>query len=120
MFLRGREFLICLGYDTFARLGNRRGLGNGVHIVASSGPGPRDGVVVYNARLGVVLFFFYLLLYVGFIYLNAFDRERMAADAVGGVNLAVIYGFGLIVAAFVLAIVYMILCRHSASTGGSR
>lgn len=72
----------------------------------------RDAVVAFNARLGVVLFLLYLLLYVAFIYLNAFRRDTMAADAVGGVNLAVVYGLGLIIAAFVLAIVYMALCRR--------
>jgi uncharacterized membrane protein (DUF485 family) len=79
---------------------------------------PRDAVVAYNARLGVVVFLLYLVIYIGFIYLNAFDRQRMAADAIGGVNLAVIYGFGLIIAAFVLAIVYLMLCRHSKDTDG--
>jgi uncharacterized membrane protein (DUF485 family) len=87
--------------------------------VPASQPGPttRDAVVAFNARLGVVLFLLYLLFYTGFIYLNAFQRERMAADALGGVNLAVVYGFGLIIAAFVLAIVYMVLCRRASESG---
>jgi uncharacterized membrane protein (DUF485 family) len=68
-------------------------------------------VISYNARLGGVLFLVYLLFYVGFIYLSAFQRDRMAADAVGGVNLAVVYGLGLIAAAFVMALLYMLLCR---------
>ena len=65
----------------------------------------------FNARIGLVLFFVYLALYGGFIYLSAFKREVMARPSVGGVNLAVVYGFGLIIAAFVLAVVYMFLCR---------
>jgi uncharacterized membrane protein (DUF485 family) len=77
-----------------------------------SPPPSRDAVVAYNARLGVALFVVYLLLYVGFIYLNAFSRQTMAADAAGGVNVAVLYGFGLIVAAFVLSVMYMLLCRR--------
>jgi len=77
-----------------------------------SAPSSREAVVAFNARLGVALFAVYLLLYVGFIYLNAFSRQTMAADAVGGVNVAVLYGFGLIVAAFALAIVYMLLCHR--------
>ncbi len=79
--------------------------------MASSQPGQRDTSVAYNARLGVVLFLLYFLFYAGFIYMSAFDRERMAADAFGGVNLAVVYGFGLIFMAFLLALVYMAMCR---------
>jgi uncharacterized membrane protein (DUF485 family) len=74
----------------------------------------RNGAAQFNARLGVALFLIYLLLYTGFIYLNAFNRDVMAADAFGGVNVAVIYGLGLIIAAFVLAIVYMLMCRCDA------
>jgi uncharacterized membrane protein (DUF485 family) len=73
---------------------------------------PYSSAVAYNARLGVVLFLIYLLLYVGFIYLSAFQRERMAAEIIGRVNLAVVYGLGLIVAAFVMALLYMVLCRR--------
>ena len=66
----------------------------------------------YNARMGLVLFFGYLALYGGFIYLSAFRRDVMARPSVGGVNLAIVYGFALIVAAFVLAVLYMFLCRR--------
>jgi uncharacterized membrane protein (DUF485 family) len=78
---------------------------------SSSAASDNQAVISYNARLGGVLFVVYLILYVGFIYLSAFQRDRMAADAVGGVNLAVVYGFGLIAAAFVMAVLYMALCR---------
>ena len=37
-----------------------------------------------------------------------------------GVNLAVVYGFGLIVAALVLALVYMLLCRAEGAAGRRR
>ena len=71
----------------------------------------------YNARVGLVLFAVYLALYGGFIYLSAFRREVMARPSVGGVNLAIVYGFGLIAAAFVLAVVYMFLCRPEPEAG---
>lgn len=66
-----------------------------------------------NARFGMILFIVYLLLYGGFIALNAFDYKRMTlpVDWAGGLNGEVVYGFGLIFGAFVLAIVYMALCR---------
>jgi uncharacterized membrane protein (DUF485 family) len=65
----------------------------------------------YNARLGLWLFALYLALYAAFVYLSAFRNDFMARPVLGGVNLAVVYGFGLIFAAFVLAVLYMLLCR---------
>ena len=63
-----------------------------------------------NARFGLILFFIYLLLYGGFVYLSAFSRETMARTY-GGVNLAIWYGMGLIGTALLLACIYMALCR---------
>jgi uncharacterized membrane protein (DUF485 family) len=68
----------------------------------------------HNARLGLALFVVYLLLYGGFVGLATFAPNAMAKPALAGVNLAVVYGFGLIVAALVLALVYMVLCRAEA------
>jgi uncharacterized membrane protein (DUF485 family) len=68
-------------------------------------------VVSRNARNGLALFAVYLALYAGFMALTAFDPPRMARPALGGVNLAVVYGFGLIFGALVLALVYMFLAR---------
>jgi uncharacterized membrane protein (DUF485 family) len=66
-----------------------------------------------NARYGLVLFSLYLLLYGGFMAWNVYDFKSMSQPIalLGGVNVAVVYGFGLIVAALVLAAVYMVLCR---------
>jgi uncharacterized membrane protein (DUF485 family) len=71
----------------------------------------------YNARVGLLLFAVYLVLYGGFIYLSAFKREVMARPSVGGMNLAIVYGFALIIAAFVLAVVYMFLCKPEPEAG---
>ncbi|HEV8292846.1 MAG TPA: DUF485 domain-containing protein [Tepidisphaeraceae bacterium] len=64
-----------------------------------------------NARYGLWLFAVYLALYAGFMGLSAFEPQLMSKTPFGGVNLAIIYGFGLIVAALVLAVIYMVLCR---------
>jgi len=64
-----------------------------------------------NARYGIILFLIYVVLYAGFVALNAFFPKVMAAEMPGGVNVAVAYGIGLILAAFFLALVYMVLCR---------
>lgn len=64
-----------------------------------------------NARVGLILFTVYLLLYGGFVLLNAFATETMEWTPVAGVNLAILYGFGLIVAALMLAVLYGLLCK---------
>ena len=65
-----------------------------------------------HARYGLILFVIYVLFYAAFVYLSAFQLDVMKKE-IGGVTLAVLYGFGLIVAAFVLALVYMLLCRST-------
>jgi uncharacterized membrane protein (DUF485 family) len=65
-----------------------------------------------NARIGLILFTIYLAFYLGFVFLNAFSPETMRATPIEGVNLAILYGFGLIVTAFVMAILYGFLCKE--------
>ena len=65
-----------------------------------------------RARYGLVLFFLYLALYAGFMGLSAFHPGLMESTPIGGVNLAILYGFVLIVAALGLALVYAWLCRR--------
>jgi uncharacterized membrane protein (DUF485 family) len=64
-----------------------------------------------NARVGLVLFFIYLALYCGFVFLSAFAADVMEKTPIAGVNVAILYGFGLIIAALVLALIYGFLCR---------
>ncbi len=70
-----------------------------------------------NARLGLVLFVVYLLFYGGFVGLNAFAPEVMEWTPAAGINLAILYGMALILAAFLLALVYGWLCRSGAGGG---
>jgi uncharacterized membrane protein (DUF485 family) len=73
--------------------------------------------VTRNARIGLALFAVYLVLYGGFVGLNAFYPKAMGHAPFGGVNLAVLYGLVLIVGAFVLALLYMFLVRRRAEGG---
>ena len=66
-----------------------------------------------NARTGMMLFVVYVLFYAGFVMLSAFAPEQMKRDVLG-VNLAIAYGFGLIVLAFLMALLYMFLTRNNA------
>jgi uncharacterized membrane protein (DUF485 family) len=69
-----------------------------------------------SQRIGMRLFFLYVLLYAGFIGLVLFGPAWLSWRPLGGVNLAIAYGMGLIAAAFLLALLYMVACRD---TGGS-
>lgn len=66
-----------------------------------------------NARNGMILFLMYLIVYSVYVFLNAFKPTVMVAVPLLGVNLAVLYGVGLIVLALVLALVYAWLCRST-------
>ena len=60
-------------------------------------------------KFGLVLFAIYLVVYAGFVLLNAFAPNVMQLKPIAGVNLAIIYGFGLILAAFGLAMIYRVV-----------
>jgi uncharacterized membrane protein (DUF485 family) len=64
-----------------------------------------------NTRWGLVLFAVYLAFYSGFVLLAAFSPQTLARLPFAGVNLAIWYGFALIVVALVLALVYGWVCR---------
>jgi uncharacterized membrane protein (DUF485 family) len=73
-----------------------------------------DGAVVaHNTRMGVILFSVYVLFYGGFVMMSAFRHEIMAQPFIAGVSLAILYGFALILAALVLAVIYMKVCRKT-------
>ena len=63
------------------------------------------------SRIGLALFWVYVLLYAGFMGLVVFRPDLLSLRPFGGVNLAIAYGMGLIAGAFLLAIVYMAACR---------
>lgn len=68
-------------------------------------------ILTHNARFGLILFSIYLVLYIGFVLLSAWDQGLMGRPSFGGMNVAVVYGFTLIIAAFVLAMIYMAFCK---------
>lgn len=72
-----------------------------------------------NARMGLVLFAVYLVLYGGFVLINTFSPETMEATPLAGINVAIIYGFGLIIAAFVMALLYGALCDSDDAPGST-
>ena len=78
-------------------------------------------VISRNARSGLMLFAIYFALFLGFVLLNVFSPATMTRETIplgnyelslGGPNLAVVYGIGLIFAAIVLALIYMRLTKQ--------
>lgn len=70
----------------------------------------KDYGTEFKARLGVVLFFVYALAYAGFVGINLADATLMEITVFWGLNLAVIYGFSLIILALVMALIYTRIC----------
>lgn len=66
---------------------------------------------VENSRFGLRLFAVYTAFYAGFVLVNAFAAEWGDWIVFAGLNLAVVWGFALIVLAFVLALFYGIACK---------
>lgn len=77
----------------------------------SSPPPPISNERRFNTKLGLVLFFVYLLLYLVFVLISALATDVMDITIVAGLNLAMVYGFGLIFTALVLALIYGLLCK---------
>ncbi|WP_231617565.1 DUF485 domain-containing protein [Novipirellula aureliae] len=66
----------------------------------------------FNRQLGLCFFAVYLLLYLIYVLTNAFNPSSMETIVLAGLNLAIVYGFGLILSALFLAILYGTLCRN--------
>lgn len=79
-------------------------------------PAPDDSPELESKQsvIALRLFFVYLLAYAGFMGLAAFSPRLMAQPLLWGVNVAIIYGLGLIAGAVILALVYMLLCHRAA------
>jgi uncharacterized membrane protein (DUF485 family) len=56
------------------------------------------------------MFLLYALVYAGFVVVNLVRPGAMEIILFGGLNLAVVYGFGLIVFALLLALIYSRAC----------
>lgn len=69
-----------------------------------------------NSRIGLAFFLVYCLIYGGFVALAAFWPSLMKNVQLAGVNLAIVYGLGLIVVALTMALIYLWLCRNPAES----
>ena len=71
-----------------------------------------DNAAVKKSKLGVILFIVYTLVYIGFVVIGLVDPELLGLHVIGKQNLAIIYGFGLIVLAIVMGFIYNALCTR--------
>jgi len=72
----------------------------------------KDYAIAYKMRLGVWMFLLYALVYAGFVIINVMSPVKMEMPVFLGLNLAVVYGFGLIIFALILALIYNSLCTR--------
>ncbi len=72
-----------------------------------------DAASGFKTRIGLILFAIYGLIYVGFVLINTFSPQTMGQIVLAGLNLAVVYGFGLIILAIVMGLIYSVICSRA-------
>lgn len=86
------------------------------HPAPAAGPDP---AFAYKKRLGAWMFLLYAAVYAGFVIVNLASPRSMELVLFAGLDLAVVYGFGLIAFALILALIYSALCgRRERALGG--
>ena len=64
----------------------------------------------YKAKLGIYFFIIYTIVYAGFIVINVASPKSMGIILFAGLNLACVYGFGLIILAIIMGLIYNSMC----------
>ncbi len=70
----------------------------------------KDYASDYKRKLGIKMFIVYGILYAGFVAINALIPGKMETRMLFGLNLAVFYGFSLIIFAIISGLIYNYLC----------
>lgn len=105
----------------FARLFIESKKGNQMLHEPAEPQAEKDRAISYKTRLGVRMFVAYALVYVGFILINIIKPVLMEKQIIFGLNLAVVYGFGLIILSIIMALIYNVLCvRKEKELNGSK
>ncbi|MBN2395218.1 MAG: DUF485 domain-containing protein [Candidatus Atribacteria bacterium] len=69
-----------------------------------------ENMTAYKVRIGMYMILLYALVYFGFIVINISNPFLMERIIFGGLNLALVYGIGLIIFALILALIYNSMC----------
>ena len=64
----------------------------------------------YKTKIGIRFFAIYGSIFAGFVIINTFAPRLMKVKVVFGLNLAVTYGFALIIAAIIMGLAYNMVC----------
>ena len=73
----------------------------------------------YKTTAGIKLFITYCLIYSGFIAINTIMPKLMETKIIFGLNLACVYGFGLILLAIIMGLLYNAACSKAEDTMNS-
>ena len=65
-----------------------------------------------KTKLGIMLFFISCFFYACFILINTISPKLMEIEVCFGLNLAPFYGFGLIILAIIMGLIYNYLCTN--------
>ncbi|QQS52683.1 MAG: DUF485 domain-containing protein [Bacteroidota bacterium] len=71
-----------------------------------------DKAAARKAKLGVKMFIAYTIIYAGFVLIGLTKPELMGLKVLSGQNLAIVYGFGLILLAIVMGFIYNYFCTR--------
>lgn len=72
----------------------------------------KDHAAEKKAKLGLILFLFYIIIYSGFVVIGLVDPELMGVHLIGKQNIAIVYGFGLIILAIIMGFIYNAICTN--------
>ena len=72
-----------------------------------------DKASEYKSKTGIKLFIIYCLIYSGFVAINTIAPKLMGLKVAFGLNLACIYGFGLIILAIIMGLLYNAACSKT-------
>ena len=70
----------------------------------------KDNAEGFKSKVGLILFGVYSVIYAGFVFVNTWAPKAMETKVLFGLNLAVFYGFFLIILAIVMGIIYNHYC----------
>jgi len=70
----------------------------------------KDNAEGFKSKVGLILFGVYSFIYAGFVFINTWSPKTMETKVLLGLNLAVFYGFFLIILAIVMGIIYNHYC----------
>jgi uncharacterized membrane protein (DUF485 family) len=70
----------------------------------------KDNSIPKKTKLGVILCIIYSAIYAGFVFIGTIYPEFMGATVIGNLNVAYVYGMGLIILAVVMGLAYNHFC----------